>query len=210
MRPRFPLLTSHFSPVTSRISRTLAAATTAGVVACAAAPLTSAKAPLPYTGDPSRTYALSQVFLLQKTEPEIGDTTVRVRRRVARVIVLRHPAPDHLTFAELLLPAGAFDSTGPDSVDVTIRPRRGVYGIDLATSSTLKTATLTFKYAVHFKEPDDARTLFPSDVAFERVLAIGKESPGGTVVFQRSYRPAADNLSADLTSAGSYVVGAPK
>ena len=135
---------------------------------------------------------------------------MRVRRGVARVIVLRHPAPDHLTFAELLLPAAAFDTTGADSVDVAIHPRPGLYGIDFTTSSPLKSATLTFKYAVHFKKPDDARTLFPSDVAFERVLAIGKESPGGTIVFQRSYRPAADNLSTDLTSAGSYVVGAPK
>lgn len=209
------LLTSYRSPLTSRISRVLAAATTAavttaGLVACAGAPLTGAKAPVPLTGDPNRTYALSQVFLLQMTEPEVADTTVRVRRGVARVIVLRHPAPDHLTFAELLLPAAAFDTTGADSVDVTIHPRLGLYGIDFTTSSVLKAATLTFKYAVHFKRPDDARTLFPSDVGFERALAIGKESPGGTIVFQRSDRPAADNLSTDLTSAGSYVVGAPK
>lgn len=210
MRPGFPLLTAHCSPLTSRISRMLAAATTTGLLACAGAPLNGAKAPVPYTGDPSRTYALSQVFLLQKSEPDVADTTVRVRRGVARVIVLRHAAPDHLTFAELLLPATAFDTTGADSVDVAIHPRPGLYGIDFTTSSLLKSATLTFKYAVHFKKPDDARTLFPSDVGFERVLAIGKESPGGTIVFQRSYRPAADNLSTDLTSAGSYVVGAPK
>jgi len=29
-------------------------------------------------------------------------------------------------------------------------------------------------------------------------------------VFQRSTRPATDNLAATITSAGSYVVGAPK
>jgi hypothetical protein len=203
-------LAAHLSPLTARISRVLAAATTAALLACAGARLTGAKPPAPYTGDPSRTYALSQVFLLQKSEPEVADTTVRVRRGVARVIVLRHPAPDHLTFAELLLPATAFDTTGADSVDVAIHPRAGLYGIDFTTSSLLKSATLTFKYAVHFKKPDDASTLFPADVVFERVLAIGKESPGGTIVFQRSYRPAADNLSTDLTSAGSYVVGAPK
>jgi hypothetical protein len=47
-------------------------------------------------------------------------------------------------------------------------------------------------------------------VALERVLAIGKLGPNETIVFQRSSRPAADNLSITLTSAGSYVVGAPK
>ena len=47
-------------------------------------------------------------------------------------------------------------------------------------------------------------------VAFERVLAIGKLGPNQTIVFQRSTRPATDNLSTALTSAGSYVVGAPK
>jgi hypothetical protein len=188
----------------------LAAATTAGLVACTSAPLTGAKAPVPLTGDPKRTYALSQVYLLQMSDPPVADTTVRVRPGVARVIILRHAAPDHLTFAELLLPATAFDTTGADSVDVAIRPRPGLYGVDLTTSATLKSATLTFKYAVHFKAPDDARTVFGSDVAFERVLAIGQLGPGETIVFQRSYRPAADNLSTELRSAGSYVVGAPK
>ncbi len=188
----------------------LAAATTAGLVACASAPLTGAKAPVPFTGDPHRIYALSQVYLLQKSEPPVADTTVRVRRGVARVIMLRHAAPDYLTFAELRLPAAAFDTTGGDSVDVAIRPRPGVYGVDLTTSAVLKSATLTFKYAVHFKAPDEARAALGSDVAFERVLAIGKLGPGETIAFQRSYRPAADNLSTELTAAGSYIVGAPK
>ena len=78
------------------------------------------------------------------------------------------------------------------------------------SSAPLRTATLTFKYAVHFAAPAEARKAFGSDVAFERVLAIGKLGQGETIVFQRSTRPATDNLATALTAAGSYVVGAPK
>ena len=205
-----PLLTSHFSPLTSRISRMLAAATTAGLVACAAATRTGGKAPPPSTGDPGRTYALSQVHLLHASGPPVADTTVRVRRGVKRVIVLHHAAPDDLTFAEVTIPATGFDTTGTDSVDVGIHVRPGLYAVDLTTSALLRSATLTFKYPVHFQAPGDARVAFGSDVGFERVLAIGKLGPGETIVFQRSLRPAADNLSTTLTAAGSYVIGAPK
>jgi hypothetical protein len=129
---------------------------------------------------------------------------------VKRVIVVRHPAPDDLTFAELAIPATGFDSTATGSIDVAIHVRPGLYGIDLTTSAPLRAATLTFKYPVHFQAPGDARAAFGSNVAFEHALAIGKLGPGETIVFQRSYRPAADNLSTALTAAGSYVVGAPK
>ena len=206
-----PHLTSHFPLLTSRILHSAAAATLALLLACSAArPITSTSTVAPTTGDPSRTYALSQVFLLGIDSLPPRDTTVRVKRGAARVIVIRHPAPDDLTFGELALPAQAFDSTAPDSVNVDIRIRPGVYGLDLTTSAPLRTATLTFKYAVHFAAPAEARTTFGSDVAFERVLAIGKLGAGETIVFQRSTRPATDNLSTALTAAGSYVVGAPK
>ena len=204
------LLPSPFLLLPPRISRMLATATTAGLLACASAPLTAGKSPSPTTGDPARTYALSQVYLLQVSGPPVADTTVRVRRGARRVILLRHAAPDNLTFAELMIPAAAFDTTGGDSVDLAIQVRPGVYGIDLRTSAPLKSAILTFKYAVHFRALDEARARFGSDIAFERVLAIGKLGPGETIVFQRSSRPAADNLSATLAGAGSYVVGAPK
>ena len=188
----------------------LAAATTAGLMACAAATHTPGKAPPPSTGDPGRTYALSQVYLLHTSGPPVADTTVRIRRGAKRVIVLRHAAPDDLTFAELTIPATGFDSTATDSVDVGIHVRPGVYAVDLTTSAPLRSATLTFKYPVHFQAPGDARVALGSDVGFERVLAVGRLGPGETIVFQRSYRPAADNLSTDLTAAGDYAVGAPK
>jgi hypothetical protein len=210
MEFRTPFLTSHLSLLTCGISQLLAAATTTGLLACASAPVTAGKTPAPSTGDPNRTYSLSQVYLLQMSEPPVADTTVRVRRGVPRVILLRHAPPDNLTFAEVAIPAAGFDSTAADSIDVAIHVRPGVYGLDLTTSAPLKSATLTFKYAVHFQTPADARRVHGTDVAFERLLAIGRVGPGETIVFQRSERPAADNLSTTLASAGSYVVGAPK
>ena len=210
MESRIPPLTSYLSSLISGISRLLTAATTGVLISCASAPVTPGKPPAPSTGDPTRTYSLSQVYLLQVSDPPVPDTTVRVRRGVPRIILLRHAAPDDLTFAELEIPAAAFDSTVADSVDVAIHVRPGVYGLDLTTSAPLKSATLTFKYAVHFQAPPGARTALGSDVAFERLLAIGKLGPGETIVFERSRRPAADNLSVTVASAGSYVVGAPK
>jgi hypothetical protein len=194
-----------------RISCAAVFATTALAAACAgSAPVTNGAAPALTTGDPTRTYTLAQVVLLQASGPPVPDTTARIRRGVPRVIVLRHAPPDDLTFAELALPADAFEPGPGDSVDVAIHVRPGAYGIDLSTSSALRAAALTFKYAVHFEAPAAARTAFGSDIAFERVLAIGKLGPGETIVFQRSTRPAADNLSAQLTSDGSYLGGAPR
>lgn len=211
MESAIPPLTSHAGPLTSRIFRRVAAGTIGLVLACGTArPITSTGNPVPVTGDPSRTYALSQVFPLGLDSLPPHDTTLQVARGIPRVVVLRHPAPDDLTFAELALPAQAFDSTGPDSVTVTIRVRHEVYGLEITTSAPLRVARLTFKYPVHFAAPAGARAAFGSDVAFERALAIGKLGPGETIVFQRSTRPATDNLAAVITSAGSYVVGAPK
>jgi hypothetical protein len=211
MDSEFPLLTSYVSLLTRGVVWGLAGGTMALLLGCGGnRPIAATGPSIPTTGDPTRTYALSQVVLLQLDSLRPNDTTVRVRRGVPRVIVIRHPAPDDLTFGELALPAQAFDSTAADSVTVGIHIRPGVYGVDLTTSAPLRTATLTFKYPVHFAAPAEARTAFGSDVAFERALAIGKLGADETIVFQRSTRPATDNLAATITSAGGYVVGAPK
>jgi hypothetical protein len=191
--------------------RGLATGAIALALACASArPVITAKQTDTTTGDPTRTYNLTQVFLLHVDSLSPTDTAVKVRRGQPRVIVIRHPAPDELAFADLALPAQAFDSTAGDSVTVSVHIRPGLYGLDLTTSAPLREGTLTFKYPVHFTAPADARAAFGSDVAFERVLAVGKLGPNETIVFQRSSRPATDNLSIALSSAGSYVVGAPK
>jgi hypothetical protein len=211
MEAGFPLICPRASRRGPRIFRGLAAGTIALTLACAAPrPAITVKPTDTTTGDPTRTYSLSQVFLLHVDSLSPEDTVVKVRRGQPRVIAIRHPQPDELAFADLALPAQAFDSTVGDSVTVSVHIRPGLYGLDLTTSAPLKQGTLTFKYPVHFAAPEEARAAFGSDVAFEHVLAIGKLGPNETIVFQRSSRPASDNLSTALTSAGSYVVGAPK
>lgn len=172
-------------------------------------PRPEAPKPNPTTGNPSRSYPLSGVYLLGASGVPPADTTLRVRRGEPRVVVLRHAPPDNLTFAELFFPADAFAGTG-DSVRVTIRPRPGIYGIDLDTEAPLVSARLTFKYAVHFDAPADARRRYGSATAFEQALAVGQVRRDDTVVFLVSSRPGPDNLEAALPAAGRYVVGAPK
>lgn len=179
--------------------------------ACAA-PNPTAPAPRPpnTTGDPSRTYALDQVYVLEVAGVPPDDTTLSVALGVHRVIVLRHGPPDNLTFAEVTLPAAAADSApaARDSVRLQISPRPGVYGIDLESTAPVAGASVTFKYPVHFSAPVEATKQFGSDAAFEAVLAVGQLVPGG-IRFLVSSRPASDNLRAALPGPGSYVVGAP-
>ena len=182
-------------------------------IAACGSPNPAAPVPKPSntTGDPSRTYALNQVFLLEMAGVPPNDTTLNVARGARRVIVLRHGAPDNLIFADVTLPAEAFDSApGADSVRLSIRPRPGVYGVDLESAATPAGAAVTFEYPVHFSAPADARRKYGSDAAFEAVLAVGHLLPSGGIRFLISTRPAADNLRAALPGPGNYVVGAPR
>jgi hypothetical protein len=96
-------------------------------------------------------------------------------------------------------------------VRVEVRPRPGVYGLDLATSAALaEGATVTFKYARYFSATSRARADYGGDVQYERALAVGQVLPGGMLGLLPSTRPVADNLQAALPAAGSYVVAAAK
>jgi hypothetical protein len=176
-------------------------------------PNPAAPAPRPpdTTGDPSRVYQLDQVFLLEVAGVPPEDTTLNVVRGARRVIVLRHGPPDNLIFADVTLPAEAFDSApGSDSVRVSVRPRPGVYGVDFESAAPAAGAAVTFEYPVHFSAPADARRKYGSDAAFEAVLAVGQLLPNGGIRFLVSTRPASDNLRAALPGSGGYVVGAPR
>ena len=111
-------------------------------------------------------------------------------------------------FAEVAFDSASF-AGGAGEVQVTIRPRPGVYGIDLLSGSELRQAKVTFKYAVHFLAPADARQRYGSDIAFERLLFVGRLD-GDRVIFLPSTRPATDNLTATLPGPGSYIVSAPR
>jgi hypothetical protein len=151
--------------------------------------------------------SVAEVYVLEASGGPAPDTTVEFSAGSARVIVLRHPPPDQTVFAEIAFDSASFGGSG--MVTATVRPRPGIYGVDLETSQPLRRATVTFKYAVHFLAPADARAAYGSDITFERQLLVGRLE-GGQVTFLPSAHPATDNLQAVIPSAGSYVVSAPR
>ena len=157
-----------------------------------------------------RVVPLDAAFVLETAGPPPADTSVTFTSGTSRTIILRHGPPDNLVFAELDFPPRAFADSGRP-VTVGIRPRPGVYGIDVTASLPLAAgASLTFKYARYFSAPARARAAYGSDVLYERALAIGQLQPGGQLGFLRSTRPAADNIRSALPGAGSYLVAAAK
>jgi hypothetical protein len=151
---------------------------------------------------------IGEVYVLEADGGPPTDTTISFSAGSERVVVIRHPAPDYAMFAEVAFDTASFAGTSGE-VQVTIRPRPGVYGIDLESSGGLRQATVTFKYAVHFLAPADARARYGSDIAFERQLFVGSLQ-GETVTYLPSARPATDNLTATLPGPGSYIVSAPR
>ena len=98
---------------------------------------------------------------------------------------------------------------------IDIKPRPGIYGVDIGASLPFakpgdKPVTLTFKYGRYFLAPAKARTVYGDDVQFERALAIGRTLPDGQLALLPSTRPASDNLSAPVATAGTYLVAAPQ
>ncbi|HEU5303658.1 MAG TPA: hypothetical protein VFU40_03350, partial [Gemmatimonadales bacterium] len=118
---------------------------------------------------------------------------------------------ENVTFARVIFESGAFADSGR-TVQVDVRPRPGLYGVDLTTSLPFqeKRAAVVFEYARYFSAPARGRQVFGSDVAFERALAVGRVLPDGQIELLPSVRPAADNLRATLPAAGSYLVAAPR
>lgn len=157
-----------------------------------------------------RVVQVATAIVLETAGPPPSDTSVTFTTGRPRVIVLRHGPPENVVFAELAFPAGAFRADSGREVRVDVRPRPGVYGLDLSTSLPLAGgATVTFKYARYFSAPARARAAYGSDGAYERALAVGELLPGGTqLALLPSARPAADNLRSALPAPGTYLVAA--
>ncbi|MEA2713847.1 MAG: hypothetical protein QOK27_1808 [Gemmatimonadales bacterium] len=172
-------------------------------------PPTSSKPPAAPTV--ARVLPLARVIVLETSGPAPSDTSVSFTAGQPRTIVLRHGPPENIVFARLAFSADAFADSGQTvKVDVHLRP--GVYGIDLTTSHPLreKGASLVFEYSRFFSAPARARQVYGSDVAFERALAIGRLLPDAHIELLPPFRPAADNLGAELPAPGSYLVAAPQ
>ena len=140
---------------------------------------------------------LTKVSQLETSGPSPPDTSVTFTTGSPRNIVLYHGG-ESIPFARLTFDATAFGDSGR-TVQVGVRPRPGIYGLDLITSLPFRgaQAAVTFVYGRYFSAPARARQVYGSDVAFERALAVGRLLPDGQVELLPSTRPAADNLRAD-------------
>jgi hypothetical protein len=157
-----------------------------------------------------RVVALSEAIVLETSGPPPPDTTVTFIAGELRTIVLRHGPPDYIVFAELVFPPAAFAERGRE-VRVDVRPRPGVYGLEVATSLPIRdSAQIVFKYPRYFAAPARSRVVYGSDVAYERALAIGRLMPGGRLGLLPSTRPVPDLLQARLPAPGTYLVAAPQ
>jgi hypothetical protein len=153
---------------------------------------------------------MPRVIVLETAGPPPSDTSVSFVAGTSRTIVLRHGPPENIVFATLSFPANAFGDSG-QTVTVDLRPRPGVYGVDLATSLPLRaSATLSFSYPRYFSAPARARQVYRSDVAYERALAIGRVLPENQIELLSSSRPSPDHLLAPVSSVGGYLVAAPQ
>jgi hypothetical protein len=155
---------------------------------------------------------IAQVFILEASGASPEDTVVEVRRTSRRVIVLRRSAPDFGLFATVEFGSNAdTTATGGPTAQVRLKPTPGLYGLDIAIEETVAdSATITFSYGAHFVAPAGARERYGSNLAFEKMLAIGKVGDDGMVVFLPTSRPGSDMVSAPLQGPGRYLVAAPR
>ena len=124
--------------------------------------------------------------------------------------MLRHGPPENIVFARLVFSAGAFADSG-QLVTVDVKPRPGVYGLDLGTSKPIRgAASLAFDYSRYFSAPERARQVYRSDGAFERALAIGRVLSEDQIELLPSVRPELDNLRGPVATAGRYLLAAPQ
>lgn len=153
---------------------------------------------------------LDSVFVLESGGAPPEDTTVAFAAGTARVVIVRRGAPDNSLFARLVIPPGT-GPAGTDSVRLTLRPRPGLYGLDLEVDGALPAGTeLTMSYAVHFVAPEGARARYGSDLGFEKALHLAQAFPDGRLTFLPTARPGSDLVRATLPGPGRYLVAAPR
>ena len=179
-------------------------------VGCRSAAPTPIIAPAATPRQPTRVLPRDSVFVLEAWGASANDTVVTVSARAGRVVILRHGPPDNTVFAQLVIRPDS-SAGAQDSLSLTIRPRPGLYGVDIESTGPLGAGTtLMFKYPVHFSPPLAARDRYSSRAAFERALGIGHVTGDGRIVLLPSTQPASDNLEAEIPGPGRYLVAAPR
>lgn len=159
-----------------------------------------------------RVLPIDQLFVLEMAGIPPEDTVVTMPTGTARAIILRHGSPDNTTFVELHFDSTAFDGPGrPDSVRVTVHPRPGIYGVDVALSSEpVRGASIRFKYPIHFSAPIAALNKYGGTARYEQALQVARQMTGNGYGLLASDRPSSDNLRAGLPGSGVYLIAAPR
>jgi hypothetical protein len=161
-------------------------------------------------GEPTGRLPADRVFVMEMSGIPAEDTTVTFPAGTARTILLQHGPPDNTVFAEVAFPAGSFPG-GADSVTVTLRPRPGVYGLDVEMPRAPGPgASIRFRYPMHIAPPRAAESRYGSRAKLEAALVIGRVLEGGAIGLLASSRPASDNLGAPLAGAGTYLLIVPR
>ena len=178
------------------------------LTACGGRASSTAEAPGPSA---PRLIPQASAIVLETAGPAPSDTTVTFLTGQRRAIILRHGPPENVVFAELWFMPETFGASGGREVRVEVRPRPGVYGLEVSSSLPIGPgASLVFKYPRFFSAPARARAVYGNDAVYERALAVGQLQTNGMLSLLPSTRPAADVLRAPLPAAGSYVVAAPQ
>jgi hypothetical protein len=158
----------------------------------------------------ARVVPLARAIVLETTGPSPSDTSVSFTAGTERIVVLRHGPPENIVFAEVRFSAGAFPDSG-QTVTAEVRPRPGVYGLDLSLSVPLRgAAQVAFFYARYFSAPARARQVYKTDTAFERGLSVGRLLPENQIELLPSTRQELDHVTAAMSGPGSYLVAAPQ
>lgn len=199
------------TPLTRQLSRTRSRAF---LLALLALPACGGKKEPVATPRPTETserlVPRSDVWLLEAGGTPPSDSTFTVPAGEFRFIVIRNGPPDQAAFVVLEIPADAFALPAGTPVEMSVRIRPGVYGIDFSTAEQPTGARITFKYARHFEAPLAAREFFGSDAGYERALVVARLQDDGNVLLLRTRRPHVNDVGAPLDQSGSYVVAAAR
>ena len=113
-------------------------------------------------------------------------------------------------FARINFPAAAFGDSG-QLVSVDLRPRPGIYGLDVSTSIPPRSGiTIVFEFARYFSAPVRARQVYRSNAAFERALAVGRLISDNNIELLPSINTEIDEAGAVVPGPGGYLVAAPQ